>query len=165
MNYLDKVITNSINMIRNVCALLLMLMMVVTSLHVFFRYMLNSPLIWSEEFALLLLIWFGFFSISNELYHDNHMAIIMFYEKFPVKIRRFIDVVRHFIVGAFCLIMTIYLYKITASVGGNKLPVSGLPKIIMYIPVIISSILMLFYSFVLFVKTLRENFFMTRSEK
>ncbi len=160
MNHVDKIITSSIKLIRNVCSVLLALMLLITSAHVFFRYVMNNPLIWSEETSLILLIWFGFFAVSNELYHGNHMAITMFYDKFPTKIKRAVDLVRHFIVAAFCVVMTIYLVKITASIGGNRLPVSGMPKIFLYIPVIISSVLMLFYSIVLFIKSLRDNYIM-----
>lgn len=158
MEYIDKIIAFFIKLIRNICSGLLALMLVITTMHVFFRYVLNNPLIWSEEISLVLLIWFGFFAISNELYNGNHMALVMFYEKFPPKLKKIVDLIKYFIIAAFCMLMTVHLYIIIVSISGAKLPVSGIPKIVLYIPVIISSILMFFYSIILFIKALKYNY-------
>jgi TRAP-type C4-dicarboxylate transport system permease small subunit len=155
MDNLDRIVTKGIEIIRGICSILIGLMLAITTIQVIFRYIFNNPLVWSEEVSLVLLIWFGFLAISNELYHGNHMAIVMFYEKFPAKVRWVIDLVQHTIVALFCGIMIVYLLKITQSIKGNTLPVSGLPKIILYIPVIMSSVLMLFYSILLLVKVAR----------
>ncbi|WP_058484912.1 TRAP transporter small permease [Defluviitalea phaphyphila] len=154
MDYIDKIISKCIDLFRNFCSVLLGIMLIITSLHVFFRYVMNSPLIWSEETSLLLLIWFGFFSISNELYYENHIAIVMFYDKFPKKVKQILDIIRHLIITIYSVIMTKYLFVITMSIGKNKLPVSGIPKIFMYIPVILAAIMMCLYSIVLFINSI-----------
>ncbi|WZL81161.1 TRAP transporter small permease [Vallitaleaceae bacterium 9-2] len=154
MQKIDNIILKVIALFRGICSVLLVLTLSITGIHVLFRYVFNNPLIWSEEASLLLLIWFGFFSIANELYFEDHIAIVMFYEKLPVKVQRGLDIIRHLVVASFCTIMTYYLIIITNSIIGNTLPVSGLPKILMYIPVIIASILMVIYSLLLFIKSL-----------
>ena len=153
MQQIESIILKIIDLFRNICSGLLVLTLCITGLHVFFRCVLNNPLIWSEEASLLLLIWFGFFSISNELFLEDHIAIVMFYEKLPKKAQQLLDIIRHLILGVFCIIMTYYLVVITNSIAGNTLPVSGLPKILMYIPVIIASILMSLYSIILLIRT------------
>lgn len=155
MDSLERIITKGIEVIRGICSVLIGLMLAITTIQIIFRYVFNNPLVWSEEVSLVLLIWFGFLAISNELYHGNHMAIVMFYEKFPAKVQWAIDLVQHAVVSLFCGVMIVYLFKIASSIKGNTLPVSGLPKIILYIPVILSSMLMLFYSMVLLAKVAR----------
>ncbi len=159
MESIDRIINVFIRIVRNICSVLLGLMLLITSLHVLFRYVFKNPLIWSQEISLLLLIWFGFFSISNELYSGNHMAIEMFYNKFSPSTKKVADTIRYFVVTVFCLFMAYYLVVISESILGGILPVSGLPKVIMYIPVLISSILMLLYSIVLLIKSVKENYF------
>lgn len=157
MDTLDRFITKGIGVVRGICSVLIGLMLAITTIQVIFRYVFNNPLVWSEEISLVLLIWFGFLAISNELYEGNHMAIVMFYEKFPARVRWVIDLVQNVIVALFCMVMIVFLFKITGSLSGVDLPVSGLPKVILYIPVILSSVLMLFYSIVLFVKVARKG--------
>src|SRR5262249_48299731 len=52
-------------------------------LGVFFRYVLNNSLVWSDELALILFVWATFFSISSGYLHGAHVKVDVFVEMLP----------------------------------------------------------------------------------
>jgi len=54
------------------------------------RYIFNSPVVWSEELARYINIWFVFFSSSILLKHGKHLSVDLidkYLEKMSVKVR------------------------------------------------------------------------------
>ena len=71
---------------------------------VFFRYILNAPLIWSEELARYLLVWVTFLGINYGLRHRAHIEMEYFFTKFPRSLQRVVPIVTQiFTVG--CLLV------------------------------------------------------------
>jgi TRAP-type C4-dicarboxylate transport system permease small subunit len=66
---------------------------VVLLAQVFFRYVLNAPLIWSEELARYLLVWITFLGINYGLRHRAHIEMEYFFTKFPRLLQRAVPVV------------------------------------------------------------------------
>jgi TRAP-type C4-dicarboxylate transport system permease small subunit len=60
---------------------------------VFFRYILNSPLIWTEELARYLLVWVTFLGINYGIRHRAHIEMEYFFNKFPRILQRVIPIV------------------------------------------------------------------------
>lgn len=60
---------------------------------VFFRYILNSPLIWSEELARYLLVWVTFLGINYGIRHRAHIEMEYFFTKFPRSLQRLTPIV------------------------------------------------------------------------
>ncbi len=50
---------------------------------VFFRYVLNSSLAWSDEIALMFFIWAMFLSIASGYLHDKHVNLDLLVRKLP----------------------------------------------------------------------------------
>ncbi|MBI3964735.1 MAG: TRAP transporter large permease subunit [Chloroflexi bacterium] len=50
---------------------------------VFFRYVLNDSLSWSDELALIVFAWATFLSIATAYRHDKHVNVGMLVERFP----------------------------------------------------------------------------------
>lgn len=50
---------------------------------VFFRYVLNSSLAWSDEVALMFFIWAMFLSIASGYLHDKHVNLDLLVRKLP----------------------------------------------------------------------------------
>lgn len=57
------------------CVAFLVMLVVVASSQVFYRYVLQEPLVWSEEAARFLLIWLTFFAGGLVLRDDGHPGI------------------------------------------------------------------------------------------
>ena len=84
-----------------------LLMAVALFLQVCFRYLMNSPLIWSEEFARYLLVWITFFGINYGLRREKHIKLDFFYSMFPEKTKRVTDILANIII----LVSLIYFYQ------------------------------------------------------
>ncbi len=78
---------------------------VLTIAQVFFRFVLDSPLVWSEELSRLLLVWVTFLGAAIVCWDGTHLNVDTFYMKLPLGIRRVVRVFN----GAIALIFLIIL--------------------------------------------------------
>ncbi|TSB47236.1 TRAP transporter small permease [Alkalicoccobacillus porphyridii] len=53
------------------------------SINVFFRFVLNSPITWTEEISLALFIWLVFVGLSTATKTNSHVGIDYFVRKLP----------------------------------------------------------------------------------
>ncbi len=60
---------------------------------VFFRYILNAPLIWSEELARYLLVWVTFLGINYGVRQRAHIEMEYFFTKFPRSLQRVLPII------------------------------------------------------------------------
>ena len=63
-------------------------MSIITIVAVFFRYVLHSPITWSEEAARYLMIWSTLLGISIATKQKAHLGIDIFVSMAPKKIQR-----------------------------------------------------------------------------
>jgi len=68
----------------NLCVLALAIMLVVASVQIFCRYVLNHSLMWTEELCRFLLIWVSFLSVSCATKYDSHLYV----DVIPVVLKR-----------------------------------------------------------------------------
>jgi len=66
---------------------LTVLLLVVTSAQVFWRYVFNNPIIWAEEFARINFVWLTFLTGCIAFQQGKHMAV----DLLPPYLRRKID--------------------------------------------------------------------------
>jgi C4-dicarboxylate transporter DctM subunit len=55
----------------------------ITLMGVFFRYILNNSLVWSDEVGLMIFIWATFLSIASGYLHDKHVNMDLLVRKLP----------------------------------------------------------------------------------
>lgn len=72
---------------RGFVCLLMPVVVVVTFLQVIFRYVLNQPLVWSEELAIYLFIWIAFLGASMGVATGGHYGIELLKNKLPTPLR------------------------------------------------------------------------------
>ncbi len=82
------------------------------------------------------------------------MSIDVIYSKFPDRLKYACDILRNVIITGFSMVMTIYTIKVAKVVGKKLLPISQLPKLLIYIPVIGCAVLMTVYGALLTVQTI-----------
>ncbi len=63
-------------------------MAIVVAVQVFFRYVLNQSLFWSEELARFLLVWLTFFGASVAYYRQANPGIDFLYSRMSPSIRK-----------------------------------------------------------------------------
>ena len=76
------------NLEKMLCVIFLALMSIIIVLQVFFRYVLNNSLSWSEELARYLFIWMIYVGISYGVKMDKHICVDAVYTFMPKSIKR-----------------------------------------------------------------------------
>ncbi len=115
------------------CAVLLTFMTVLVLIQVFSRYILNSPVAFTEELVRYSLIWTGFIGAAYAFSTREHMSLTLIRDKFTGKAHTALLVV----IDALILLMAIFVF----TIGGFKLAVSasrefsallGIPRSLVY---------------------------------
>lgn len=111
---------------------LLACMMMIMGIQIFFRYVLNNSLTWSEELTRYLFIWSAFVSISFCLKKDISIKIDLVAGVFSKKGKKVLTVISDLLVIVFCIIMTYYSYKylLRSIAMGQTSPACGIPMYI-----------------------------------
>ena len=115
------------------CAVLLTFMTVLVLIQVFSRYILNSPVAFTEELVRYSLIWTGFIGATYAFSTREHMSLTLIRDKFTGKAHTALLVV----IDGLILLMAIFVF----TIGGFKLAVSasrefsallGIPRSLVY---------------------------------
>jgi len=85
------------------CILSLVVLIATTNIAVFFRYVLHSPLTWSNELATYLLFSFTFWGATMGLLHDKFFAVDTIVELLPKRIKLSISVISKILISIFLL--------------------------------------------------------------
>lgn len=101
-------------------ALLLVLMVVVVCLGVFFRYVLNSSLVWYDEFASYLLVWLTFYGAVVASYRRRHIGFEVVVDKFEPKTRRIVDFISECFVLCFQFVLFYYGLLLMTKMGDGS---------------------------------------------
>jgi TRAP-type C4-dicarboxylate transport system permease small subunit len=83
-------------------------------LQIFFRYVLNSPLVWTEELCRYLFIWICFLGWTIALRRKSHIRISFFLERLPRSLQRSITLVFHVLILVFLFQLMRYGIAMTA---------------------------------------------------
>ena len=68
----------------------LFVMLVVMVLNIFFRYILNKPIFWSDELSNYLFIWMSFLASAYVMGEDGHVRVIAIVSRLPEKFQHII---------------------------------------------------------------------------
>jgi TRAP-type C4-dicarboxylate transport system permease small subunit len=123
------------------CHLLLVAITLVTVAQVFLRFVMNSPTSWSEEIALLFLIWFGLLAVAVGIRRHEHVAITFLRDLLPLHFALGLDYLAQLSMAGFMFAVMYYGQDLIALTGVQVLPASGLPKSLLYIPAIVGGLL------------------------
>ena len=123
------------------CHALLGVIVGVTVLQVFLRFVLDSPLSWSEEVALLALIWFGFLAVAVGVRRHEHLAITALRDRLPPRGAVALDYAAQGGVAAFLFTVAFNGEALLALTGAQLLPATGWPKLWLYLPPVVGGTL------------------------
>ena len=127
-----------------VCYLLLIVIVCITATQIFMRFILHSPISWSEEVSLLLLIWFGMIALAGAVYRHGHIAITALRDALPARGAACLDVLAQTLTFVFGLVLALQGEALIRVVGAQLLPTSGIAKVWQYYPVVIGGWLIAF---------------------
>ena len=119
---------------------------VVVGLQVFGRYVLNDTPTWAESTALVLILYVTMLGAAVGVRDAGHIGLESLLILAPDALRLRLEVVIHFLVGTFGLIMAWNGWVLAESVMAYKIPTLGLPEGINHLPLAISGILIALFS-------------------
>ncbi|MBM4339471.1 MAG: TRAP transporter small permease [Deltaproteobacteria bacterium] len=104
-------------------------MTVIVILGVIFRYVLGSPLGWTEEAARYLMIWAASLAVSMGIMKGEHVGINLVVNSFPPKVRRWVAISVHLAILAFLWVLTHRGYLMAMSGRNQFSPLLGFTMI------------------------------------
>lgn len=126
---------------------LMVAMVLVACWQVFTRFVLNSPSTLSEEFLRYSLIWLTMLGSAYAYGKKKHLAVVFVARKIPKKFKFYVDMLVEIIVLAFILVVLIYggtqAYQNSVGQVSSAL---NMPTQYLYLSIIISGVLFLFYA-------------------
>jgi len=132
MKYVDMVFHKFHLFMVASAKVMLLLMVLITTVQVFSRYVLGFSIRWSEEVPLILMVWFGFISMSIGVKKKLHISIEVFYNLFPKKMQKVVNKLVDLVVMSFGLIMTYYGYNLARLTMRSTMPATKLPSGVLY---------------------------------
>jgi len=132
MSFIEK-LSNSINhWIEYTLFVLGISMAFVVAIQVFFRYVLNHSLFWSEELARYLLVWLTFLGASAAYRRKAHPGVDALYSRMPPPLRRASTIAVHLASVALFGIMIFHGCQFAYFVRSQISPALYLPKWIIF---------------------------------
>ncbi|CCN79585.1 putative TRAP-type C4-dicarboxylate transport system, small permease component [Vibrio nigripulchritudo SO65] len=122
---------------------LLELIVLITVTQVVLRYVFNKPTSWSEEVAMLFLVWYGMLSIAIGVRTHSHVAITYLRDRSPIIVGKGLDYFAYLCIALFSLILLMNAHTLVNIAGAQVLPASGLPKQLLYYSAVVGSVLTL----------------------
>ena len=125
-------ISDIINRITEVILIVVLsAMAVVVFLQVIFRYVLNFPLFWTEEFARYCLVWSSLLGSAVAVKRGQHIAVTIFLERLPPSLRRAMTIIA---LVSVAVVLSIILWGGIQLVAVTRAQISPALRISMSIP-------------------------------
>lgn len=123
--------------------LMLLMMAGIICYQVVMRYVFNSSPSWTEEIAILLMIWFGILSIPIGVKHKLHIGIEYLYNLMPPGIQKPLRWFIYLLIAFFGVLMVIYGIELTKFTSMSTLPATKLSSAVGYVVIPISGVLLI----------------------
>lgn len=122
------------------------LILLIMSVAIFFRYVINQSLSWSDEAVRYLFVWFTLLGSSAVLRDRTHIRVEFFLEMVSPKIRKFLDFVSDSLILAFNVILLVLGLKWFVATTGTQTATLHLPiNIALYAALPVSAFLNLVF--------------------
>ena len=132
-------------------------MALIVAAQVFFRYILNESLFWSEELARYLMVWLTFLGTSVAYRRRVHPSIDVLYTRLPKNVRIYMDHAVYLISLFLFVIMIIFGIRFAYFVRLQVTPALYLPKWIVFSIIPVSGIILSLHAVAFIVSSKRER--------
>lgn len=150
MDVILKPITKAVNALYKALVLysqlVIFLIVIIIVAQVLSRQVLRSSIPWSEEVSLFLMVWMAFISLAIGVEKRLHIAVTVFFDKFPRIVRKIVETINYILtiaVGVFC---TIDGSKLMISTMKSTLPATQWPKGMMYLMIPVGGAFVVYFS-------------------
>ncbi len=133
------------------------LMIGIVAAQVFFRYVLNHSLFWSEELARYILVWLTFLGATVAYRRGVHPRIDLFAHRLGFQGARVMRIGAHLVAMAFLGVLVVYGAQFAYFVRLQISPALQIPKWTVMLVLPISGMIMLLHAAAAIVSELRER--------
>ena len=129
----------------------------IVAVQVFFRYVLNQSLFWSEELARFLLVWLTFLGASVAYYRKANPGVDVLYARMGPSLRRAATLLIHLVSIGLFAVMLVYGWRFAHFVRLQISPALNLPKWIVMSVVPASGSILLVHGIAFFLEELTRG--------
>jgi len=117
----------------------LAVVIILTALQVFMRYIVRNPLSWTEEIIRLFSAWMIFLGSIVAMHKKGHVSVDYFVNLLPVKMRRFLNLLTNLVMIIFFCFLTWTSYLLVGEMKGTNSSASGYPVPLFYWAILIGA--------------------------
>ena len=128
--------------------IVLSVMALVVFLQVIFRYVLNLPLFWTEEFARYCLVWASLLGAAVAMKRGQHLAVTICMDRMPPGAYRVLSVVARFSVIVILAVILVGGIQLVLVTRAQISPALRVPMSLPYLAVPVGAAIMLFHAVV-----------------
>lgn len=112
------------------------------------RYALDNPATWTEEVARLLLIWMTFLVAAAATRDENHLAVDLFVNRLPTKIKHLFKSIINILVAAVGVVLCWYGAVIVELALPDHSTSLGFSRGLFFLPTMVGGAAIVFYALV-----------------
>jgi TRAP-type C4-dicarboxylate transport system permease small subunit len=124
----------------------LVLMTVLIAAQVFWRYILNDSIQWTEPASVMIMGWFIFLGAAVGIREGYHLSFDVMLYVLPEKAKLFLYSISDLVVGCFGLGMIWYGWILAVKTAGNKIPTLGISGAFDFAPIVGGGVLIALFS-------------------
>lgn len=147
MKYIDAFFNRMLNLCILIAKLLLAGMVAIICVSVFYRYVLNKGIKWSDEVSMLFMVYFGLISVAYGVKHRLHLSLELFFNVFPVPVKQVCTKTANAIMSILGVVMAVFGTILIQSTMGNVMAATRWPAATLYAAVPVTGILISYFSF------------------
>ena len=137
-------LADSLAFVTNIgCVLIGGIMTAVVIAGVFARYVMQNPMVWTEEIARMAMIWTAYLGMSIAVRRRGHLGVSFFVQKFPLGLQRFVKLFNDLLIVGFLYILIVNGVKMVIASKIQIEPATGIIMSYPYLIVPLSGILMM----------------------
>ena len=134
-----------VTFIKWVCCSILILLGLIVSAIIIWRYIIILPLPWADELARYLFIWLTFLGSSAAVGGNAHLGVNLLVKNAPNSIRFILQITIVSLTLAFCCIILIWGISLTSQSMARMAPTLKIPMGYVYIALPVSAFIMIYY--------------------
>lgn len=143
-------------LIEGFCALLMVVLTVTVFIQVFNRFVLQTPLAWSEDLAMLLYQWVVFVGAALGVKRLRHFGIELVVRQFPERLRHRVELLTPLMMLIVAVVMIAQGYTLVKINFNRTFATMDLSYIWAFLPIPLGGVLIVIYLIQLEIRRWRE---------
>lgn len=150
MEQVKKILVGIDHVIHKIILLLAELSLVgmisIVCMTVFYRYVLNSGIVWAEEVPRILVSIFAFLACAMGCRDGFHVSVGIIYNRFPEngKVRKVLEYLTYFIILGVGIFMLYYGNNLVVKLSRSRMPATGWPRSVQYISMVVGGAVIIY---------------------